>query len=393
MPCGFVYQSLHSSRFYAARSEATLASISREVGCSTDSSTSFRAQLSAIENSVSKTHDAVVLQNNTFNSILQSIAVDFRRQLYAADEPSSSQGEMSSGKEGKYYIKHATFLNDTPSDGRATSGSSLPTQPMTPLECSQKFYPELYTTDARVPLSCLVVNSSWEISEGVDLKTNLYKLFYLQSSRHWKWLTISIQIPRSSKYWATTKTTPQEELWEHESPLMALGAVLPYSLLKKMQVTLCQAERFNGDATLCLTLSDQDTIKWRPQISPVDTLSDLTRSLSATSKVLNYLQDLGCERYVESQVIQIEMVDPPNYFCSSLTTDGALVLEIKFRDTTPSPELLYAIRALHCMNGVRGFSKLVGIVTDDSRRYLKSYLVELPKACRSIVSVADPSLS
>lgn len=171
MPCSFTYQSLHSFRSYAARSEAMLASISREVGCSTDSSTSLRAQLSTIEDSVSKTHDAVVLQKSTLNLVLQSIEIDSIRHLYGTDEPSSTQGGMGSGEESYHHTKRATFLNDTPSDGRATSGSSLSMKPMTPLEYSGNFYPESYTTDARVPLSCLVVTSSWEFSEGFDLKT------------------------------------------------------------------------------------------------------------------------------------------------------------------------------------------------------------------------------
>lgn len=85
------------------------------------------------------------------------------------------------------------------------------------------------------------------------------------------------------------------------------------------------------------------------------------------------------------------MIDPPCSFSSSL--NGVLVFEIKFGDTTPISQLMYAIRALHCMNGAAGFSKLVGVVTDDSRKYLKSYLIELPRQCRNILTVADPSLS
>ena len=161
-----------------------LASINREVGCSTGSSTSLRPQLSTIEDSVSKTHDAIVLQKSSLNLVLRSFATDSKRQLYATDEPFSTQGGMGFGEESHHHTKRATFLNNTPSDDQATSGSSLPMKPMTPLEGSPQFYPESYTTDALVPPSCLVVTSFWELSEGVDLKTNFYKLFYLQSSRH-----------------------------------------------------------------------------------------------------------------------------------------------------------------------------------------------------------------
>ncbi|KAI4162645.1 MAG: hypothetical protein LQ342_003691 [Letrouitia transgressa] len=293
----------------AAQSEATLISISREVGCSTDSSITLRTQLANIQETISKTHDAVAVQGATVNSALQSIAAGLNRQLCATDEPSSSQGALSSGESDHQCAKKSA------SNSYAMLGASLSPKPMTPLERSQNFYPESYTTDNLVPLSCLMVNNAWEQCEGVDFKINVYRLFYL----------------------------------------------------------------------------DRDTIEWRPQVSPVDALSTSPRLLPASSALLNYLHDLGCKRYDESQVVQIEIIDPPCYFCSSL--NGVLVFEIKFLDTTPTSEWIYAIRALHCMNGASGFSKLAGVVTDDSRRYLKSYLVELPRQCRNILTVADPSLS
>lgn len=374
-----------SFRSSAAQSEATLISISREVGCSTDSSITLRTQLANIQETISKTHDAVAVQGATVNSALQSIAAGLNRQLCATDEPSSSQGALSSGESDHQCAKKSA------SNSYAMLGASLSPKPMTPLERSQNFYPESYTTDNLVPLSCLMVNNAWEQCEGVDFKINVYRLFYLGSFRRWHWLTISIQIHRSSRYWTATKATPHDKCIELRGAEWRLAVLLPYSLLKKMQTFLCQIERFDEHSSLCLSLSDRDTIEWRPQVSPVDALSTSPRLLPASSALLNYLHDLGCKRYDESQVVQIEIIDPPCYFCSSL--NGVLVFEIKFLDTTPTSEWIYAIRALHCMNGASGFSKLAGVVTDDSRRYLKSYLVELPRQCRNILTVADPSLS
>lgn len=41
------------------------------------------------------------------------------------------------------------------------------------------------------------------------------------------------------------------------------------------------------------------------------------------------------------------------------------------------------------MNGSPGFTKLIGIVTDDSRRNLKSYLIELPKVRWNMLQMAE----
>ena len=130
-----------------------------------------------------------MLQTTTVNSVLQSISVAPRSYLYATNELPSTQGALSSG----------------------VLTSSLSPKPMTPLEASRNFFAESYTVDAQVPISCLVVINSYEQLTRVDFKTNVYRLFYLNSFRHWQWLTISIQIPCSCKYWAATKTAQQDK--------------------------------------------------------------------------------------------------------------------------------------------------------------------------------------
>ena len=167
----------------------------------------------------------------------------------------------------------------------------------------------------------------------------------MDSFRHWHWLTISIRIPRSSSYWVATKITPQNKRREFQKPELTSAVALPYSLLKKVQAFLRQAERFNDNSSLCLSLSNRDTIEWRPQVSPIDALSTLPRSLSASLIVLDYLRDLGCERYDESQVVQIEMVDPPNYFCSSLNGVSYRSLRLNLRTLLRPPDcsMLFAL--------------------------------------------------
>ena len=146
-----------------------LASIGPDVGCATDSLVSFRTQLSNIEEAVSKTHDAVMTQKTAVDSVLQSFSVAPRSRC------------------------------QTP-------------EPMTPLEASQNFFAESYTVDAQVPRSCLVVISSFEQLTRVDSRTNVYRLFHLDSFRRWQWLTLSIQIPCTSRYWAAIKTTQQTKV-------------------------------------------------------------------------------------------------------------------------------------------------------------------------------------
>lgn len=107
------------------------------------------------------------------NSVFQSILAGPSNQLCATEELSSTQGARDSEEWDYQCTKHATLLNNSASRSCAVSGPSLSLKSMTPLERSQNFYPESYTTDALVPLSCLIVNSSWEQLERVDFKTNV----------------------------------------------------------------------------------------------------------------------------------------------------------------------------------------------------------------------------
>ena len=44
--------------------------------------------------------------------------------------------------------------------------------------------------------------------------------------------------------------------------------------------------------------------------------STTSNSSSPSVDALNYLHDLGCRRFVERQVVLVEIVDPPNRFAS-----------------------------------------------------------------------------
>ena len=113
---------------------------------------------------------------------------------------------------------------------------------------------------------------------------------------------------------------------------------------------------------MSFTLSEQDSIIMEYYQHKALTLAILSPYFEAWREVLTFLDDIGCPRYLESEVTQLEMIDPPNLFASCC--NGMLVLENMFTGSVPSLEYLYNIWLLYCMKGIPGFAKLVGIVTD-----------------------------
>ena len=104
-----------------------------------------------------------------------------------------------------------------------------------------------------------------------------------------------------------------------------------------------------------------------------------------------FLNDLGCDQYLEDEVIQVQMLDPPSRFASCI--NGTMVYAMRLSDSGPTAELLYNIELLHRMKEAPGFAKLVGIVTDNSRKRLQGYMIELPRARQRIARIALDSWS
>lgn len=395
-------------RTSANRSEATLDSISREIGRSNKATNNLDQQLFSIQQSISKTHQAILFQNTAVNYISHSISSNSQSQPRSAgqcsssfwrasrvfDEPSSafersqSQQHTESSRisiyapavYGKGNFGRAVIISD---DAGSTDHDSVPSSvgaPTSLFEISQNFFPETYTMHQRVPKSCLMVFGSYEESFTGQYKTNLYRLMFMKSPRQWCRLRVSINIRRSSIYWAATNTT-HREYRTMDALLLLGGASLPPSLSMKMQAFLSRTEQYDDDTHLCFSLSDQDSLQnydLQPHInlSPVLT-GTRTGFLKPSRDALAFLEDLGCPWYYEKQVTQVALLEPPNRFISDVC--GILVYETMFVGDVPSPELLYNVQLLHCMNRTPGFPRLVGFVKDNDGAQLQSSLIEFPR--------------
>ncbi|KAI4195136.1 MAG: hypothetical protein LQ346_003516 [Caloplaca aetnensis] len=173
--------------------------------------------------------------------------------------------------------------------------------------------------------------------------------------------------------------------------MFATVAQLPSSLNTTILDHLHQRSGIEDATELNLSLSDDDTILQKAQTSQEATLSTHHTLPTSSLDALNTLHDSQCRRFVESQVTQLELIDPPHCFASSV--EGILVLEVKRMEHDSSAEFLYNIKAVHCMDGAPGSTRLVGVVVDDEGKYLKSYLLEFPRARWHLIQLAaTPSM-
>lgn len=211
--------------------------------------------------------------------------------------------------------------DDVPSEYELqTSLQSLRTGPATLLELSQNFFPESYTNTSMI--SKVLLASSCEESTSLVSRTNQYRNLYFQSPRRWCHLDVSVEIQRSSIYWATTKV-PKRRLLQKENAnggSRAAPFTVPGSLLGKLQQGLEKYGTIEENAHIRFTLRDGYSVK-SGNLQPCQRIrphaSRAVSSEPATSTfemVLAYLGDLGCPTIPEMEIEQVAPLQPPDHF-------------------------------------------------------------------------------
>ncbi|KAL8924226.1 MAG: hypothetical protein Q9208_004190 [Pyrenodesmia sp. 3 TL-2023] len=322
----------------AAMSASSLYSSSRSATTALDQD----QRLVDIQQTVLSTHHAVVSQATAVSHLLQSIS-------------------------GGYWSQHLEQANYSH-------------QPASQLELSGTFFPETYTVNERLPRSCLFILRSHQTCSFGDFKINQYNLLLMKSPRQWYRLTASVKIHRSSVYWASTEIASEDCVTSSPSYL-AKNATLPYTLQPKMQAFLA-AKVSMDDAHFSLSLSDgygDQSNPWELH-SQADCASP--RVPCDSLGAWGFIDDLGCPRIPDSEVTQVELLEAPNRFLSCLR--GKMVVEIRFVNAIPCSEALYNIRVLHCMRDHDHFARLVGVLVDNEKRQLKSFLFGYPGQSRTL---------
>ena len=222
-------------------------SVSRENCTSQETACSIDKRLQDIQKAVADTQNVILSQNNAVHCILQSVSCSHERQSNISANalalpkhkpwtpPSVSLRVLPGGSRYGGIQSQSHAAGEVFPDHNDPSEQREPPEPQTLFEMSANFYPEVYTTDQRLPPSCLVVISSFEEHLVQDSKRNLYRLFYQKSPRQWCRIDLSIKIPRRSKYWAASKTTQNEYKTMETKPGYA---PLPYSLISQIQPVL-----------------------------------------------------------------------------------------------------------------------------------------------------------
>ena len=215
---------------------------SREHCTSQETTYSLDKRLHDIQKAVAETQNAILSQNNAVHCVLRCMPYSYDKLSTPSEyrpalaKPTHWTSRISS-QVSSSRLRDGTTQRRSNTAGEVLREREESPEPQSLFEMSADFFPEVYTTDQRLPRSSLVVISSFEEHLGENSRRNLYRLFYLKSPRQWFRINISLKIPHRSKYWAASKTSTNEvnsaESWTREA-----YAPLPYSLISQIQPAL-----------------------------------------------------------------------------------------------------------------------------------------------------------
>jgi hypothetical protein len=252
--------------------------------------------------------------------------------------------------------------------GIAQSASEVP-DPAGLFELSHGFFPELYIIGEGPSSIRLLTYCAYEEHATALSRTNSYLIFFSKCQRQWQRLTLSITISRKSRYWNYTKLSasrPGRARSTHQ---------LPPSLQAHAENFISEIEDSGDGFCLSLSVSEGDEVRSSTLSSNNHTFSGYSETSFAAREALELFRHMGCRQYFENEIVQLAIVRCWGSFATCV--EGQLRYEHKI-SFLPNDQSIYTIQLLHCLNGIQGIAKFIGIVVDSSAQYLKSFLVEMP---------------
>ena len=250
------------------------------------------------------------------------------------------------------------------------------------------FVGEQYTIENRLGEAAAVVAMT-EIHCSNRYRLQKYLLIYAEAPRLWRRVTVSATIIRSSQFSIDSEVAAPDLI-------LSTHKTLPGNLQYQLQQLLKNLTLLESVTNISLTTEERTNGNYSIDTRSVVVTEDLDEScMNDQEAMLRDIQHMGGPQYLQSEVIVQERLDAVTYIVQvesrpcmerkmpfsggGLPGDNALK---RFWQDLKSAKSLY-----EC-NGVL---KFMGVVLDDTRRHVKSFLQELPAlgTIRSIFAHAE----
>ena len=230
----------------------------------------------------------------------------------------------------------------------------------------------------------------YAIASQISQKLFLYAMMQFQGS------------PQRAKYFLLYAETPWR--WHRVIVIATLGVcrgdiavsqvsvpdnnectrkLLAPAIERNLTTYVSRVKRFASVTTLSISLrgkGNSENVPGSPRIEDVGDQSEL--ETSQEGQAMQDIQELGCAIFLESDIVVCSRIASSIF---EVSVGGRRYTEQKVPFATVGREgessyhdFLIDLKKLHSLRDYAGIAQFVGVVLDDTRQYLKSYLSESP---------------
>ena len=240
------------------------------------------------------------------------------------------------------------------------------------MELSSSFYPEQYTVDGLFNDPLFVIS---QVRSKTTSWTQEYFVLYAETPRRWRRLTVSATfeglLDQASIFGA-------DKLDDSEQSRM----VLPKLVWEHVNGQLSHIGRTTSVTNISLTFRQNENGPVFNDHTRTRISEDRLEVSSGEDQILHDIEDLECEQFLESEVITQSR---KSSFCFIVQVESRICIERKApfvnsgtRGGNGFKNFFMDLTFLKSLRGCRGVAQFMGVVLDDARTHLKSYLYECP---------------
>ncbi|KAI9788922.1 MAG: hypothetical protein M1816_006487 [Peltula sp. TS41687] len=240
-------------------------------------------------------------------------------------------------------------------------------------ELLPSFYPEQYTSDGSISEQVFAV----AMLATDDQHTFRYFLHYAETARHWKRVVVF------AAFHGECQQTDALRVASSHNHMWGAPEALPVAVHRLLRTILPFIEFYSTITRIGfdLKMGDNGQITARsPRLEVIEDESEM--SVSDEREFLRYVDSVCSKQYVESDVITYSRINATSYkvYVDSQACCERKVLFARGRAQGRNAFLDYLEEIKHriSLRGCASVSEFRGIVLDDTRRHLRSYLLELP---------------
>jgi hypothetical protein len=241
-------------------------------------------------------------------------------------------------------------------------------------ELAPSFYPEQYMA-AGLFSERVFVNAIIRSQDGH--RTVKYFITYAETPRRWLRIIVLATFSQVQEQ----STTLQVWVPDNNDCNCKL---LPKALQSLLKTEIPRLELFDSVTSLSMSLKEEESGQIVTNTSRIEVVEDdLETEMSNEDQILQDIEDLGCAKILESDVVVISRITSSRYK-ALVKSQMCVEQKVPFASAGNQGDNGYRdfvndLKLLNSLRGCPGVVQFIGVVLDERRRHLRSYLHESPR--------------